>query len=82
MKLLSEVRLSVSSAGVDGLSTRERVFGSHAAELEPALLDDRTSAFECGRGGPDHTCEAALDAAGGGRVRIVVAIFPEPGRSF
>ena len=60
----------------------DRVYGSHVAVLELTLLDDRTSAFEDGRGGPAHTCVAAFAAAGGGRVRIVVAIFPEPGRSF
>lgn len=78
--MLSEIRLSVSDVDADGLSTRERVYGSHVAVLELTLLDDRISAFKCGRDG--QTCVAAFDAAGGGRFRIVVGIFPGPGRSF
>ena len=46
-----------------------------------ALLVDRPSAMELGRGGA-HDSVAALDAAGGGRLRSVVAIFPLDVRSF
>ena len=77
--LLSEVRLAVSDAGSGDLSTRDRVYGSQDAAFE---LDDRTSAFEAGRGGTPHTCVAAFAAAGGARVRIVVGILPDPGLSF
>jgi len=35
-----------------------------------------------GRCCPLQTCDAAFEAAGGGRLRIVVAILPEDVRSF
>ena len=58
------------------MSTNDRVYGSHVLVVS-LLLEDRTSAVELGLGGT-HDNVAALEAAGGGRLRSVVAILPEP----
>lgn len=58
------------------------MYGPHEAEeaagvLALALLLVLTSAVELGRCGSVHTCDAAFEAAGGGRGRSDVAILLE-----
>jgi hypothetical protein len=65
----SDARLSASGG------TRDRVYGSHDGAVDvPSALLVRISPLEPDGGA--HTCVAAFAAAGGGRGRSVVAIFP------